>query len=98
MTRASSSCARLPNRFHRPSLSGNALVNDASALSYQAGIISDVTSRGLVIALEPEAASLHCRRLDVHDFVGEDEYREANFQTGTKYLVIDAGGQCSVLE
>lgn len=59
----------------------------------QAGIISDVNSRSLVIALEPEAASLHCRRLDVHGFVGEDEYREANFKTGTKYLVIDAGGE-----
>lgn len=49
-----------------------------------------VDSEQLIIALEPEAASLYCRRLDVKQFM--DRSRSISFDTGTKYLVIDSGG------
>ena len=51
-------------------------------------------SRQLVIALEPEAASLYCRRLDVSHFMG-DNRKPLQFQRGIKYLVIDSGGRLS---
>ena len=51
----------------------------------------------LVIALEPEAASLYCRRLEIDHFIcGEGGAKSANFKPGTNYMVIDAGGKCSV--
>jgi hypothetical protein len=39
----------------------------------------------LKIALEPEAAALFCKYLPI-------EKRGNNFQKGSKYMVIDAGG------
>ena len=60
--------------------------------------MKSVDSRQLVIALEPEAASLHCRSLDVAQFVGEPDKDSVVFKTGTKYMVIDAGGEVLVNE
>ncbi|XP_052283210.1 heat shock 70 kDa protein 12A-like isoform X3 [Dreissena polymorpha] len=51
----------------------------------QAGISKDKLS----IALEPEAASLYCRHLPV---LCDGESSILTFQTGKKYLVVDAGG------
>lgn len=47
-----------------------------------------------MIALEPEAASLHCRHLPDTDFVGykDNSIKKPTFEPGTKYLVVDAGG------
>ena len=59
----------------------------------QAGIISGKDSRQLVIALEPEAASIYCRSLDVNQFIEPSGQQSSpSFREGTKYLVIDAGG------
>ena len=49
-------------------------------------------SKRLVIALEPEAAGLTCRHLEVNEFAQEVRDAEANVEPGAKYLVIDAGG------
>ena len=48
-------------------------------------------SKQLMIALEPEAASLFCRRLDLTQF--QCDQSDISFTPGTKYLVIDAGGE-----
>ena len=56
--------------------------------TYQGGIPGDK----LTIALEPEAASLFCRYLPVEKFVGKEKMSISNFKTGTKYIVLDAGG------
>ena len=47
-----------------------------------------------MIALEPEAASLHCRHLPDTNFVGykDNGVNKPTFEPGTKYLVVDAGG------
>ena len=48
-------------------------------------------SKQLLIALEPEAASLFCRRLNLVQF--DCDQSDISFKPGTKYLVIDAGGE-----
>ena len=51
-----------------------------------------VDSKQLVIALEPEAAGLHCRGLEINEFVQESRDTRVKLTTGAKYLVVDAGG------
>lgn len=52
----------------------------------QAGI----PSNQIIIALEPEAASIYCKHLPVEKLKGGDAIDV--FQPGSKYLVLDAGG------
>ena len=61
----------------------------------QGGLITSKHSDQLLIALEPEAASLHCRKLPGSTFVGcsQPEGNKPTFEPGTKYLVVDAGGK-----
>ncbi|XP_062615746.1 heat shock 70 kDa protein 12A-like [Saccostrea cucullata] len=54
----------------------------------RAGIRSDL----LVIALEPEAASIYCKHLPVNKIEGDNKKSLDSFSPGTKYLVLDAGG------
>ena len=56
----------------------------------QAGCIPKKDSRQLIIALEPEAASLFCRRLHLARFEQDDD--KISFKKGTKYLILDCGG------
>ena len=67
------------------------------SLFQQGGLIDNVYSNQLVIALEPEAASLYCRTLPASTFSSNKESTEtkATFEPGTKYLVVDAGGKSS---
>ncbi|XP_071086747.1 heat shock 70 kDa protein 12A-like [Haliotis cracherodii] len=63
--------------------------------AYRGSLILTPHSEQLVMALEPEAASLHCRNLPATDFVGYKDTAQASnpcFEPGTKYLVVDAGG------
>ena len=60
-------------------------------LVLQAGMISDVNSQNLIIALEPEAASLYCRNLGLNHFVGAEK-TDTKMPDGTKHLVLDCGG------
>ena len=59
---------------------------------FQAGI---ETNR-LVIALEPEAASIFCKELPVEKFEEGSDNIDV-FQEGQKYLVLDAGGNIKML-
>ncbi|XP_053400254.1 heat shock 70 kDa protein 12A-like [Mercenaria mercenaria] len=54
----------------------------------QAGIENEQ----LTIALEPEAASIYCRHLPVDATSKESKMTISNLPTGTKYMVLDAGG------
>ena len=66
----------------------------------QGSLIDKTNSEQLVIALEPEAASLHCRHLQATDFVGYKDNALAEkptFEPGTKYIVLDAGGIVDVV-
>lgn len=60
----------------------------------QGELIDNVHSNQLVIALEPEAASLTCRTIQTNSFTDNRENQTAKptFEPGTKYIVVDAGG------
>ena len=63
-------------------------------IAFQAGLIPTEDSDRLVIVLEPEAASIFCRQLNIHNFVGvPEESMGTKFRSGEKFLVIDAGGE-----
>lgn len=59
---------------------------------FQAGLITKLDSKKLMVALEPEVASLYCRSLHITEFVENSE--PIQLKAGTKYLVIDCGGTC----
>ena len=45
-----------------------------------------------MIALEPEAASLYVRKMDIDRVIQQSETETLTIKPGTKYLVVDAGG------
>ncbi|XP_045206965.2 heat shock 70 kDa protein 12A-like [Mercenaria mercenaria] len=51
-----------------------------------------IENEQLTIALEPEAASIYCRHLPVDATSDESQMTISNLSTGTKYMVLDAGG------
>ena len=57
----------------------------------QGGLTSSIESKSLIIALEPEAASYHCRTLPVNQFSVRSR-ESPTFPPGTKYVLLDAGG------
>uniref|UniRef100_A0A452HY50 Heat shock protein family A (Hsp70) member 12A n=1 Tax=Gopherus agassizii TaxID=38772 RepID=A0A452HY50_9SAUR len=72
---------------------------DASARQFmrlaakKAGLISDMFSEKLIIALEPEAASVWCKQLPREGFVAEGGDRQKFEESpGTQYVVVDCGG------
>ncbi|XP_030581875.1 heat shock 70 kDa protein 12A-like [Archocentrus centrarchus] len=59
----------------------------------QAGIVTAGTEHNLIIALEPEAASVWCKNLPAEGFITENHSRGALDQSpGTQYIVADCGG------
>uniref|UniRef100_A0A8D1F1D1 Heat shock 70 kDa protein 12A n=1 Tax=Sus scrofa TaxID=9823 RepID=A0A8D1F1D1_PIG len=50
--------------------------------AYQAGLASPENAEQLIIALEPEAASIYCRKLRLHQMI----------ELSDKYVVVDSGG------
>ena len=62
---------------------------------FQAGLVDNGNSNRLQIALEPEAASIYCKSLRLNHFLGETEKTDVKMGTGTVYMVVDAGGNCS---
>ncbi|XP_053372779.1 heat shock 70 kDa protein 12A-like [Mercenaria mercenaria] len=57
-----------------------------------AAIKAGIATERLTIVLEPEAASLYCRHLPVVTTVTDGSSTISEFPTGTKYMVLDAGG------
>ena len=55
----------------------------------KAGCIDTKNSRNLMIALEPEAASLCCRRLSIANYASSEGIK---FLPGMQYMVLDCGG------
>lgn len=59
-------------------------------LCLQAGLDATTVS----LALEPEAASMYCRKVPVTISTSKDGAKQiASLQTGSKYLVVDLGGK-----
>ncbi|XP_017164872.1 heat shock 70 kDa protein 12A-like [Poecilia reticulata] len=59
----------------------------------QAGIITEGDEEKLVMALEPEAASIWCKKLPSDGFISEKHNAESLDQfPGTQYIVVDCGG------
>ncbi|XP_014406050.1 PREDICTED: heat shock 70 kDa protein 12A [Myotis brandtii] len=71
--------------------------------AYQAGLASPENAEQLIIALEPEAASIYCRKLRLHQMIELSSKAAVNgyssrdtvgagFAQGDKYVVVDSGG------
>ncbi|XP_062577564.1 heat shock 70 kDa protein 12A-like [Saccostrea cucullata] len=62
--------------------------------AYKAELIDNTHSNQLLIALEPEAASLTCRTIQANSFINntDNQTPKPTFEPGTKYIVVDAGG------
>ncbi|KAJ7397250.1 heat shock 70 kDa protein 12A-like protein [Pitangus sulphuratus] len=59
----------------------------------EAGMISDMLSKNLIIALEPEAASLWCKQLPQEGFMADSsDKKKFEDSPGTQYVVVDCGG------
>ena len=52
-------------------------------------MIQDIESRKLIIALEPEAASVFCRHVQIRL---KQSVKDNYFKEGQRYLIVDAGG------
>ena len=62
---------------------------------FKAGIASPDDPEQLLIALEPEAASVYCREKKMRDFSnerGDASVSDVFARPGSRYLVIDIGG------
>ena len=71
-------------------------VFDDDFVFFKAGIASAANPEQLLIALEPEAASVHCREKKMRDFTserGDAGISDVFARRGAKYLVIDIGGK-----
>jgi hypothetical protein len=55
----------------------------------------DIRPENIVIALEPECASLYCRNIDTVNFIGGNS--SDIFKAGSKYMIVDAGGEILLL-
>ncbi|XP_006820024.1 heat shock 70 kDa protein 12A-like, partial [Saccoglossus kowalevskii] len=75
--------------------------------AYKAGISSKAFPEQLLIALEPEAASIYIRKMKLHEIIPDENNRlshyrsgcrlsigpiNVDFMHGTKYMVVDCGG------
>jgi len=61
---------------------------------FQAGIVTEGNEHKLVIALEPEAASVWCKKLPADGFITQNHDRDALDESpGTQYIVVDCGGK-----
>lgn len=59
----------------------------------EAAVMAGIKTENLILALEPEAASLYCKYLQTEKMqVGENKTEIVPFQPGTRYLVLDLGG------
>ncbi|XP_010147427.1 PREDICTED: heat shock 70 kDa protein 12A-like, partial [Eurypyga helias] len=59
----------------------------------EAGLISNMTSEKLIIALEPEAASLWCKKLPQEGFMADSsDKKKFEDSPGIQYIVVDCGG------
>ncbi|XP_075041943.1 heat shock 70 kDa protein 12B isoform X2 [Mixophyes fleayi] len=71
--------------------------------AYLAGLVSPENPDQLLIALEPEAASIYCRKLRLHQLIDlsckaffngfpSDQSIDSSFRQGDRYIVADCGG------
>ena len=70
-------------------------------LLWKAEMVSNKNPEQLLIALEPEAASIHCREMKMREFANEKGDATASdvfARPGSKYLVIDIGGKIELSE
>uniref|UniRef100_A0A3Q1HKV8 Uncharacterized protein n=1 Tax=Acanthochromis polyacanthus TaxID=80966 RepID=A0A3Q1HKV8_9TELE len=65
----------------------------------QAGIVTKGKEDKLVIALEPEAASVFCKTLPAEGFIAENQGEDKLDQSpGTQYIVVDCGGTVCLIQ
>uniref|UniRef100_A0A8C7F8W2 Heat shock 70 kDa protein 12A n=1 Tax=Oncorhynchus kisutch TaxID=8019 RepID=A0A8C7F8W2_ONCKI len=57
--------------------------------AYKAGLVPRDTPEQLIIALEPEAASIYCRKLRLHQMI---DIGAIGYRYSDRYVVVDCGG------
>ena len=55
-------------------------------------MINKAHSDKLMLALEPEAAAIHCQTLAITDFMTGKDVKTIDMIPNTTYMIIDAGG------
>lgn len=78
---------------------GSQIPRKKYSLFLKAGIASSDDPEQLLIALEPEAASVYCREKKMRDFAserGDANVSDVFARPGSRYLVIDIGGNDSM--
>ena len=71
-------------------------MNNKTSYLQQAEMASPNNYEQIIIALEPEAASLYCRSLKMKDFYGQKGptfVKDSHARDGSQYLVADIGGE-----
>ena len=59
--------------------------------------MEDILSQNLIIAIEPEAASLYCRTLALEKFVGMTSKKgDKSIRPGDSYFIVDCGGRLHI--
>nr|XP_015194949.1 PREDICTED: heat shock 70 kDa protein 12B-like isoform X1 [Lepisosteus oculatus] len=58
----------------------------------EAGLVSEMSSENLILALEPEAASVWCKQLPREGFVAEGGDNTFAQTPGVQYIAVDCGG------
>ena len=57
-------------------------------------MIAEIDSSKLMVCLEPEAASMYCRQIEIANFsMGSAQQMQLLQVPGTKFMVVDAGGK-----
>ncbi|XP_076142902.1 heat shock 70 kDa protein 12A-like [Alosa pseudoharengus] len=76
-----------------PAIWSNAAKEFMRKAAIQAGLVTESEPDRLILALEPEAASVYCKQLPSDGFVGgEKETLRLDQNSGTQYIVADCGG------
>ncbi|CAL1581374.1 unnamed protein product [Knipowitschia caucasica] len=74
-----------------PAIWDNAARQFMRDAAVEAGIVSSSSEDKLLIALEPEAASVWCKQLPAKGFIRDGQER-VQLQEGEQYVVLDCGG------
>ncbi|XP_028673559.1 heat shock 70 kDa protein 12A-like [Erpetoichthys calabaricus] len=79
-----------------PAIWDNAAKDFMRQAAQKAGLIQDILSENLILALEPEAASVWCKQLPTSGFIEEQagilDKSTVQQQAGVQYVVVDCGG------
>ncbi|XP_052760705.1 heat shock 70 kDa protein 12A-like isoform X2 [Mya arenaria] len=66
--------------------------DQAKCFMRECAVMAGILNENLILALEPEAASMFCRNISVEKTIGSGESSVSSFKPGETYIILDAGG------